>query len=201
MDIQNLVIAGHHISLIKVMKDYHSRHYIWEMSKVIIPAFITGVITFVAMRIIDNKNKKRWLNDGHVKRKTELEIEIRKFLLGIKDSPPDEYYELADRENDEPDSKIVSDFNNDFGTLYKHLAQEQQKDSINDESLFALMDEYVCYVPKIKTLFDDFKSMCADILKLEQENPDQLQDKANIYLCFQDVIERILKKIAVKKLK
>lgn len=201
MDIQNLVIAGHHISLVRVMKDYHSRHYIWEMAKIMVPAFITGVITFLAMRIIDNKNKKRWLNDGHMKRKVELEIQIRKFLLGLKDTAPDEYYELADMENEEADSKVTSDFNKDFETLYKHLeVQEQQKGDIHDESIFALMDEYVCYVPKIRRFFDDFRSMSEDILKLEQEN-QALKDKANIYLCFQDVIERILKKLTVKKLK
>lgn len=201
MDIQNLVIAGHHISLVRLMKDYHSRHYIWEMAKIMVPAFITGVITFLAMRIIDNKNKKRWLNDGHIKRKVELEIQIRKFLLGLKDTVPDEYYELADRESEESDSKTVYNFNKDFEALYKHLeAQEQQRGGVNDESIFALMDEYVCYVPKVQNMFNDFKAMSEDILKLEQENHD-LKDKANIYLCFQDVIERILKKLTVKKLK
>ncbi len=66
MHIQGFLLNYDHINWLRAIKNCHTRHYIWEMSKVIIPAFITGVITFLAMRIIDNKNKKRWLNDGHM---------------------------------------------------------------------------------------------------------------------------------------
>ena len=101
MDIQNITIAHHHINLVRALKDYHIRHYIWEVAKVLIPVFITGLITVIVMRGNENRNKKRWLNDGHLKRKTELEIGIRKFLLGIKENVLEEYYTLADGETEE----------------------------------------------------------------------------------------------------
>lgn len=204
MDIQNIVIAHHHINLVRALKDYHIRHYIWEIAKVLIPVFITGLITVIVMRGNENRNKKRWLNDGHIKRKTELEIGIRKFLLGIKSNIPDEYYCLIDEENDEAEPEIICDFNKDFELLLKYLKNEEQKKSSDihdDKSITALMDEYICYVPKIQPLFDDFKAMSAEILKLGEENSNNLKDKANIYFCFQDVSSRILKKLMTIKIR
>lgn len=206
MDIHNLTIAHHHINLVRALKDYHIRHYIWEVAKVLIPVFITGLITVIVMRGNENRNKKRWLNDGHLRRKTELEIGIRKFLLGIKENVLDEYYALADGENEETAPAITYQFNKDFETLVKQLQNEEQKkgtDIYKDESIFALMSEYVCYVPKMQPLFDDFKSMSSAIIKLGEgdEEAADLKDKANIYLCFQDVSARILKKLMTTKIK
>lgn len=201
MHSQSILTTIQHIHWLNIMKNYHARHYMWEMAKILVPALLTGLITFIAMRIIDSKNRKRWLNDGHLKRKTELEINIRKFLLGIKGNVPEEYYELADRENEELDSNIIEEFNKDFETLYKYLKtqkQEEDSDIYNDNSIFAFMDEYLCYVPKMQNLFDDFKAMCNNIVELEDKK--QEHHKANIYLCFQDVVERILKELTVKKI-
>lgn len=198
MDFNNLLIHLQHANWMEVLKNHHSRHYIWEMSKVLIPAFITGIITILVMMGIEHRNKKRWLNEGHLKRKIELEIQIRKFLLGIKGNVTDEYYALADRENEEANSN--QDFDKDFETLFNYLKTEEEQRSSNiydDKSIFAMMDEYVCYVPKIQRLFDEFKALCTEILK----NPEDTKDKANLYLYIQDVAEKILKKLTIKKLK
>lgn len=233
MDIQNLVIANHHINLIRAMKDYHIRHYIWEIAKVLIPVVITGIITVIVMRANDNRNKKRWLNEGHLKRKVDLEIQIRKFLLGIKVNASDEYEVLANLystknriELEDIDSRMIYNFNKDFETLSAYLANEENERNSNiyeDKSIFALMDEYVCYAPKIQHLFDDFKSFCAEIssLKTIYENGDStsspniiygdvkelIRNKSeyfermvNSYLCFQVVVERIIKKLTVSKI-
>lgn len=233
INIQNLVINNHHINLLRAMKDYHTRHYIWEMAKIMVPAFITGVITFVAMRVIDNKNKKRWLNDGHMKRKVELEIQIRKLLLGIKANVSDEYYVLGDLYSsknragfEDIDSVTIHNFNKDFESLAKYLESEkaEKEHLFDDKSLFALMDEYVCYVPNIQSLFEDFKEfsheisdlkticknddskskaniMHGDVIELVRKKPEHFESMVNAYLCFQLAVDRILKKIAVKKLK
>lgn len=198
MDIHTLLIHLQHIDWLGVLKNPHSRHHMWEAAKIVIPAFITGTITILVMIGIEHKNKKRWLNEGHLKRKVELEIQMRKFLLGIKGNISEEYYALADRENKEISSE--ADFNKDFETLFNYLKdQETQRgsDIYDDKSIFALMDEYVCYVPKIQPLFDDFKAISAEILK----NPEDTKDKANIYLHFQDSAEKILKKITITRIK
>jgi hypothetical protein len=55
------------------------RHYLWEIIKVFIPVLITvGVMIF-----IDWQNKKRWLNEGYLKRKIDLELKIKEMLLRI----------------------------------------------------------------------------------------------------------------------
>lgn len=224
MDIHNLVIANHHIDLIRALRDYHIRHYIWEVAKVIIPVLITGTITVVVMRGNENRNKKRWLNDGHLKRKTELEIEIRKFLLGIKANTSKGFEVLADwYENQESaDNDLILDFNKGFENLYEYLKSEENEDN-RYKKIFALMDEYVCYVPKINDLFSDFKIYYEKIFSLKtvyanedsnsrsnilygsaledaKRNPEHFDNMINAYLCFQVVIENILKKLMVKKI-
>lgn len=204
MDIQHFLTMIQHINWHKVIHNYHARHYLWEVSKILIPATLTALITFWAMRITDSRNKRRWLNDGHIKRKTELEIGIRKFLLGIKANVLEEYYTLADGENEETAPEVVEAFNKDFDILAKLLKTEEQKkgtDVYEDKSLSALMNEYVCYVPKLQPLFDDFKSMSASIITLDEEKTADLKDKANIYLCFQDISAKILKKLMAAKIK
>ena len=223
MDIQNIVIANHHINLIRALHDYHTRHYIWETAKVLIPVLITGFITVVVMRTNDNRNKKRWLNEGHLKRKVDLEIQIRKFLLGIKVNSSDEYKILADLYNtknkieiEDVDSQTIQQFNKDFESLSAYLANEESKRNSNiyeDESIFALLDEYVCYAPKTQNLFDDFKSFCkeiiglktmgkndTDIKELVEENSKHFERMVNAYLCFNLVVERIIKKMTVNKI-
>jgi len=214
MDIQNIVIANHHINLIRAMKDYHIRHYIWEVAKVLIPVFITGLVTVLVMKTNDNRNKKRWLNEGHLKRKVDLEIQIRKFLLGIKVNASNEYKILANLyipknriEIEDIDSETIDNFNKDFETLSDYLTNEENKRNSNiyeDESIFALMDEYVCYAPKTQSLFDDFKAFCKEITKLktidENNTPEHFERMVNAYLCFNLVVEKIIKKMTVNKI-
>lgn len=214
MDIHNLVIANHHIDLIRALKDYHIRHYIWEVAKVMIPVLITGTITVIVMRANDNRNKKRWLNDGHLKRKIELEIEIRKFLLGIKANTSKGFEVLADwyEDQESADSDLILDFNKSFENLYEYLKSEESEDN-RYKKIFALMDEYVCYVPKINDLFSDFKMFYEKIFSLKTINesspnileeikncPEHFDNMINTYLCFQVVIENILNKLMVKKI-
>lgn len=215
---ESLLSIIQHINWLKLMKNYQVRHYMWEMAKILIPALLTGLITFTAMRIIDNKNKKRWLNDGHLKRKTELEIEIRKFLLGIKANTLNDYKLLADwyetRDNEETDSRILYDFNKNFKNLVKYLSEEKEESNHHYKKIFALLDEYECYSPKIKKLFSDFRNLHNKIIELETINfsennfleevnkePEHFNEMINAYLCFQIVIESILKKLTVKRLK
>lgn len=81
MDIQNIVIANHHINLVRALKDYHIRHYIWEVAKVLIPVFITSLITVIVMRSNENRNKKRWLNESFVKHQNDLIIKVNAILI------------------------------------------------------------------------------------------------------------------------
>lgn len=215
---ESLLSIIQHINWLRLMKNYQVRHYMWEMAKILIPALLTGLITFTAMRIIDNKNKKRWLNDGHLKRKTELEIEIRKFLLGIKANALNDYKFLANwyetRDNEEIDSRILYDFNKNFKNLVKYLSEEREENTYHYKKIFALLDEYECYSPKIKNLFNDFRNLHNKIIELETINfsesnfleevnkePEHFSEMINAYLFFQLVIESILKKLTIKRLK
>lgn len=223
----SFLTAIQHIHWATLMKTPHMRHYMWEVAKILIPALITGLITFVAMRIIDNKNKKRWLNDGHLKRKIELEIEIRKFLLGIKAIDSGEYEVLADwynkKDDEELDSDLLIDFNKSFEKLLEYLKAEGEENNHLYNKIFALMDEYECYAPKIKNLFSDFKAIYSKIFELKtiyeskdsksksnilygnileevKKRPEHFDAMINTYLCFQLAVENILKKLTVKKI-
>lgn len=216
MDIHNLVIAHHHINLVRALKDYHIRHYLWEIAKVLVPVLITCTVTIAVMRSNENRNKKRWLNDGHIKRKTDLEIEIRKYLLGVKANTFGNYEDLADwyekRDEEELDFEFAFDFNKNFETLYKYVSEESEENGRNYKKIFALMDEYECYSPKIKNLFDDFKVLYGKIFELKfisatketfmeevNKNPEHFDAMINTYLCFQPAVESILKKLTIKK--
>lgn len=218
MDFQTFLTTIQHINWHKVIHNYHARHYIWEVSKVLIPVCLTGLITFTAMKIADSKNKRRWLNDGHLKRKVDLEIEIRKYLLGVKANTSNGYEFLTDwyQNQDDADSGLIYDFNKSFENLVKYLQREDSEDkSYYYKKIFALMDEYICYVPKIEEIFYEFKSLYDKLFNLKtltditydnaleeaKKHPEHFDTMVNIYLCFQVAIERILNKLSVKKLK
>lgn len=221
MDTPSILTTIQHIHMQKIMHNYHQRHYVWEVAKILVPALLTGMITFIAMRIIDNKNKKRWLNDGHLRRKTDLEIEIRKILLGVKASTSGDYEILANwydkRHEEDVDKRLIISFYKDFASLCKYLKIAEAPDESNTyqyKKIFALMDEYECYTPKIKNLFVDFKRLYTNIFELKdlsdfdgnileevKKSPEHFDSMVNAYLCFQLVVENILKKITIKKLK
>lgn len=219
MHSESLLTTVQHINWIKLMHNYHARHYMWEVSKVLVPALLTGLITFTAMRIADNRNKKRWLHDGHLKRKTELEIEIRKILLSIKSTMSDKYEILGDwpENQDEVDKQLTYEFNESFEKLSKYI---ESKDKNED---FVLIDEYVYYAPRTGKLFNEFKSLYKKIFELKtlyvnqdskspaniiygnvleevKKRPEHFEAMINTYLCFSLAIERILKKLTVKKI-
>lgn len=215
----NILVILHNI-----LRSQHARHYIWELSKILVPALLTGLITFTAMRIIDNKNKKRWLTDGHIKRKTELEIEIRKFMLGIKINTSDDYEGLADWNKVEDaylNPTLAKDFNESFETLFKYFQQKEKdihSDGSDDKMIFTLMDEYICYAPKTKKLFEEFKALYKNITKLKsvyqdytvdsqgdiieeiEKDPEHFDEMVNTYLCLLVSIDRILKKLVIPKI-
>lgn len=229
MDIHNLTIAHHHINLVRALKDYHIRHYIWEVAKVLIPVFITGLITVIVMRGNENRNKKRWLNDGHLRRKTELEIGIRKFLLCIKASASHEYSALVDwnKNINDIDTKLIYDFNKSFENLFEYLKSQENKNESNNshyKKIFAIMDEYVYYDEKANNIFSEFKALYQKFFELKtiyrnddsnttanrmypnmiieevNKRPEHFDEMINTYLCFMDVIEKILKKLTIKKI-
>lgn len=119
MDIQNIVIAHHHINLVRAIKDYHIRHYIWEVAKVLIPVFLTGFITFLVMKINDNKNKKRWLNDSFIKHQNDLIIKLNKILLDFS-GEFDSYFNIF--ENTPIKINSVKGFFNEYGEKLKELS-------------------------------------------------------------------------------
>lgn len=229
MQIQELLTTIQHINWFKLIHNHHARHYMWEVSKVLIPTLITGFVTFITMRIVDGRNKKRWLNDGHLKRKIELEIEIRKFLLGIKANTSNKYEILADwdKEQDDFDEQLIEDFNKEFEALLNYLQTQEnpnESNNLNYKKIFALMDEYACYVPKINNLFSEFKAIHENIFELKslyengdsatqaniidgdtiqlvKKRPEHFMAMINTYLRFQVAIDRILKKITVNRIK
>ncbi len=129
------------------------------------------------------------------------------------------YNPKRDIELEDIDSKIIYNFNKDFENLFTYLKNEEDQKAPNvydDKNIFALTDEYICYVPKTKPLFDDFKALCAEIDNLKTihvdisndqistseevkaiaiKRPKHFEKMVNVYLCFQVVVERILKKL------
>lgn len=165
MDIHNLVIANHHIDLIRAIKDYHIRHYIWEVAKVLIPVFITGFITVIVMRTNDNRNKKRWLNESFIKHQNDLIIKVNTILI--------EFYNEFDKhfgiENTKPiDTKALNDFFDKYSSDFEEL-----------KSLYYQLLEV--YKIKIMPLIETF-SQLDFVRKYVKENIGSNPDKETIVL-------------------
>lgn len=178
MDIQNFVIAHHHIDLIRALKDY--RHYIWEIAKVIIPVAL-GLITVVVMRSNDNRNKKRWLNEGYLKRKIELEIQIRQILLNIKrqlDKFPDLKSLKEIKDNPENYLEELNEINATFFKIKKEIK--------DDYNLEPLLDEYLVFVKK-RNLFDEYKKIHQDFMT--KDGNDEI---ASTIYAFKSQTEKII---------
>lgn len=161
MDIYNVAIAGHHINLIRAMRDSHIRHYVWEVAKVLIPVLLTGVTTFAITRSIDNRNKKRWMNDTFIKNQNDLIISINKILLDFFDKF-DKYFNLLDN----TPVKLISVHN--FFNEYNDELQELRK------LYYELVEVYDIEVkPLTKTLreLDYLKNYVEENIK---SSPDKL---------------------------
>lgn len=120
MDIQNITIAGHQINLARAIQDYHIRHYVWEVAKVFIPVFITGIITVLVMRSNDRRNKKRWLNDSFIKHQNDLIIKVNTLLI--------EFYDKFEKYFNSYDVKAV-DFNSVCGFFAKYESEIEELQS------------------------------------------------------------------------
>lgn len=161
MDIQNLVIFNHHINLIRAMRDYHIRHYIWEIAKVLIPVVITGLITIIVMRTNDNRNKKRWLNESFIKHQNDLIIKVNTLLIEFFDKFDKHFNAYSVKTID---IKLVSEFFDKYASEIEEL----------QSSYYQLLEMYkIKITPLINTFSQlDFVHKYAKV-NIES-NPDQL---------------------------
>lgn len=132
---------------------------------VIVPAVITGLITFGAMKLIDNANKTRWLKDGYLKRKIDLEMQLRKYLLEVhgyclSELNTQDIQSLLGKKLAEEDVSLILEFNKKFEKLFEHLsAVESERSSSfqhSDTRIMTLITEYKIFNPKCKNYFDIF---------------------------------------------
>jgi len=165
MDIQNFVIAGHHINLVRALKDYHIRHYMWEVAKVLIPVFITGFITVLVMKINDNRNKKRWLNESFIKHQNDLIIKVNTLLI--------EFFDKFDKHFNAYNVKTIDiKLVNEFFDKYESEIEELKS------SYYQLLEMYKI---KITPLINTFSQL--DYVKMYvKDNFESTPDKLTILL-------------------
>lgn len=178
------------------MKNPHVRHYIWEVAKVLIPVFITGMVTIMVMKINDNKNKKRWLNDSFIKHQNDLILNLNKILP--------EFLNKFDNHFNIFENTPVR-INSVYNFFNKYCEDLNELNSL----YYQLLEVYRIEVkPLAKALFQ------LDYLKnYVGKNPDELtlvmQDgtEINIDDCLQNLLEDLIKsknemiKVIQKKLR
>lgn len=159
----------------KVLKDHSTRHYILEVTKIVVPVFVTGLITFLATRSVDNRNKKRWLNDGYLKRKIELEIQIRQVLLNVKR----ELDKLSAIENvDEFKERVcICFYDANTANSSSTLVSTQLKSEL---TIDYIVDEYFVFNKNSK-MIKDYVSSYADFLEIVK-NADKIEDSIFEYI-------------------
>lgn len=137
----------------------------FKWSHVIVPAIITGLITFAAMKLIDNANKKRWLKDGYLKRKIELEMQLRKYLLEVhgyclSELNMQDIQSLLGKKLSGEDVDLILEFNKKFEKLFEYLSVVESERSSSfqhsDTRIMTLITEYKIFNPKCKNYFDIF---------------------------------------------
>jgi hypothetical protein len=96
----------------------------------LISGLLTVALTVFAMWWIDKRAAKRWINEGYIKRKIELEIEIRKVLLEIKQ-------EIIKKNLRDANQDYMNNFYNE---LLRTLSSYWKNNKIN-----ILIDEYTIY--------------------------------------------------------
>lgn len=160
MDIQNIVIANHHINLIRAMHDYHTRHYMWEIAKVLIPVMITGLITIIVMRANDNRNKKRWLNESFIKHQNDLIIKVNTLLIEFFDK----FYKHFNAYNVKTiDIKLV----NEFFDKYSSEVEELQS------SYYQLLEMYKIKITPMMNTFSQLDFVDKYAKANIESNPEQ----------------------------
>lgn len=188
MGIQHILTTIQHINLHKAIHNYHARHYIWEVSKILIPASLTAVVTFIAVKITDNRNQKRWLNDGLIKRKTELEIEIRKILLNIKRQldllPSLEKLEEIKNNLSKDYINELEQINETFSEIKREIKAYARLGGMliangnleDDYIIEPLIDEYLIFV-KTKNVFSDYNKIYNEFLKTPSHETKTQKDE------------------------
>lgn len=131
----------------------------------VLGGLISGGITFGAMTTIDNENKKRWLKDGYLKRKIDLEMQLRKYLLEVHGYCLSELntqgiQSLLGKKLAEEDVSLILEFNKKFEKLFEYLSaveSERSSSFVNsDTRIMTLINEYKIFNPKCKNYFDVF---------------------------------------------
>ena len=143
------------------MHDYHTRHYLWEIAKVFIPVFITGLITVLVMKANDNRNKKRWMNDSFIKHQNDLIIKVNTLLIEFFDKF-EKYFNSYDVKA--IDVKLIKGF---FDTYTSEIEELQS-------SYYQLLEMYkIKIMPLINTFsqFDFVQKYVKDNIKT---NPDKI---------------------------
>ena len=94
----------------------------------IIGGFISGGITFFAMHIIDERNRKRWLNDEYVKNEAALWLNFRNEFIDFRKKFKNSFYEqvISDSKNIIIEGEPVLEFHKRV-TEVRNLIKLQEK--------------------------------------------------------------------------
>jgi len=113
---------------------YFKEYEIMEL----ISGLLTVILTVFAMLWIDKRAAKRWMNEGYIKRKIELEIEIRKVLIEIKENIK-KFPKIKQEDIDK--KEYYEEFQSN---LYWAIKDYKEKDE-HFEKLILLIEEYKCF--------------------------------------------------------
>ncbi len=133
----------------------------------VIGGLISGAITFWAMKYIDDLAGKRWLQEGFLKRKVELEVEIIKYVQYFKVLKFD-FNSIDGIFNNIIDDTLIAnltEFNNAYEFFVKALNGDIRKE-IEELNILAVLDEYIFY----KGISEDELSEFRDLLLFFDEN-------------------------------
>lgn len=89
----------------------------------LISGILSVVLTGFAMWWIDKKAAKRWTQEGYLKRKIELEIEMRKDLIWLN--------ELFIKYSNSSDSENIEHSPSDVNAIQDRIHQEKLKNRLN----------------------------------------------------------------------
>ena len=146
----------------------------------LISGLLSVALTVIAMQHIDNQAKERWTQEGYLRRKIELEIEIRKVLLNIKKeiSRLSENEEIKSfLENNILEDKDLELIDGIFKSIRKKIYNKVQ---INEQltenrglkieyNIEPLLNEYVCFDKNIQKPVNEFINSYTNIIQLIKE--------------------------------
>ena len=126
------------------------------------------LLTIGAMFFINHQNKNRWLKDGYLKRKVDLELEIRRYLLNIEgyclsELKIEEVKNLLTKDLSKDDLDFILEFNKNYEWLCRHLSDmEKNRDTSHrgtDTRILTLMSEYCVFNEKIEEKLKKFSAI------------------------------------------